>query len=216
MTPPFTRGAYIWESGFSVDADGAPRAYGGLGLTGLDALANAGKPGKWYGVVTNSGKPDGEPVVQGPADPAPGFYVSSTSLVDPRYSTEHDPRRYVDASKVPYIAVPPELLATHGGQLHLGDLACVVYKGKQAGAVIADIGPAGHLGEGSIALATLLGIPNNPRNGGVSWGVTWLAFANSRANPPWPRDLAEVQSQAKQLFADWGGTASVAWMAPNC
>ena len=66
-----------------IDADGALRAYHPDDASGLDRLDHAGAPGNWWGIVTDDGTPGGEPVVQGDGDPAPGFYVSQTSLVDP-------------------------------------------------------------------------------------------------------------------------------------
>ncbi len=39
--------------------------------------------------------------------------------------------------------------------------------GKQCDAVAADVGPANHAGEGSIALAHALDIPSNPKHGGI-------------------------------------------------
>jgi len=60
-----------------LDGDGAngqfgqPPCYAPASFTGktLDVLANAGGPGNWFGVVTDTGKTDGTPVVQGPQDP---------------------------------------------------------------------------------------------------------------------------------------------------
>ena len=71
-----------------LDGDGAngqfgqPPCYAPASFTGktLDVLTNAGGPGNWFGVVTDTGKTDGTPVVQGPQDPCPGAYVSATSL----------------------------------------------------------------------------------------------------------------------------------------
>ena len=80
--------ALIYESGLMIDADGAPDAYGPDGK-GRDAIANAGKPGNWWGVVTDTGKADGTPVVQGATDPKPGFYVSATSLQDATKKASH-------------------------------------------------------------------------------------------------------------------------------
>lgn len=205
------RGAYLWQSGFAVDADGSPRAYAlpGSGLHGLDRIDNASSHGKWWGIVCNA---SGVPVVQSDGDPCPGFCVSTTSLVDPRYG-DRDPRRYVDSETVPYIAVPPDLMGNRG--VRMGDVALVLYQGRLAGAVVADVGPHGHYGEGSIALAEALGIPSSPRGGGVSWGVTWLVWPASHASPAWPRENADVHAQAVRMFADWGGVAAVPWMAPS-
>jgi len=205
------RGAYLYQSGFAVDADGAPRAYAppNSGLVGLDSIDNAGKPGNWWAIVANAGC---NPVVQGDDDPAPGYCVSTTALVDHRFG-ERDPRRYVDSSTVPYASVPPDLCGVRG--VRMGDVAVAIYQGVVAGAVVADVSPHGHYGEGSIALAAALGLPRSPRNGGCSWGVTWLVWPGSHATPAWPRAVADVQAQALRMFASWGGIAGVPWMAPS-
>src|SRR5512146_210706 len=131
--------AFTWTSGMAVDADGCPRCYAphGSGLQGLDALGNAGKPGDWFAVITDNGKPDGQPIVQGDDDPAPGFYVSPTALGD-HSKASSDPRRYVDANAVPYVSVPPELRRLGVG---LGDVALVEYRDQWSAALVADVGP---------------------------------------------------------------------------
>src|SRR4051794_11780091 len=58
-----------------IDADGAYRAYHRESGRGLDLLAYAGHPGNWWGIVTHNLRPDGQPIVQGPTDPAPGYYI---------------------------------------------------------------------------------------------------------------------------------------------
>jgi hypothetical protein len=181
----------------------------GSGHRGLDHIDNAGKPGDWWGVVTNAG---GCPVVQGDSDPAPGFCVSTTALVDPRYA-DRDPRRYVDSETVPYASVPRDLTGQRG--VRMGDVAIAIYKGIAVGAIVADVSPAGHYGEGSIALASALGLPADPRSGGVAMGVTWLVFPASHASPVWPRTVSDFQAQAVSMFATWGGIAGVPWLAPS-
>lgn len=167
------RGRVRWSSGMAIDADGSPRAYGPSGTSPLDNLGNAGSPGRWWGVVTDDA---GNPLVQGASDPAPGYYVSPTAMVVPGYQ-KGDPRRYLDSEKVPYVAVPRELLSAAGAAM--GDLCLVSYNGAQSWAVLGDVGPAGKLGEGSIALAVALGIPSSARSGGVSSGVSWLLYPGS-------------------------------------
>ena len=88
--------AFFYESGMTIDADGAPNAYH-PDNTGIDDLANAGAPGSWQGLAKNQ---DGEPFVQGPNDPFPGYYVSATALAD-RTMPVNDPARYIDATKIP-------------------------------------------------------------------------------------------------------------------
>jgi hypothetical protein len=205
-------GAVAWVSGMGVDADGSPRAYhpNGPNAGALDYTANAGKPGNWYGLVTV----DGNPVVQGASDPAPGFYVSPTSLEDPT-KARTDPRRYVDASTVPYLVLPPEVRDTF--EISLGDLAVVANgrRGLTSAAIFADIGPRGKIGEGSVALATQLGINNSARNGGTSGDILFVVFPGSGGDPAWPRSPSEIISNASQLFSQWGGIPQLISLFPQ-
>jgi hypothetical protein len=161
--------AFVYRAGMAVDADGAYRAYHPNNRMGLDSIKHAGHPGNWWALATDSGRPSGRPVVQGKNDPAPGFYVSMTSLFDPNITDESNPRRFVDAVAVPYIVLPPEGFK----YAKLGDFATAVnlQNGKVGHAIIADeSGPELPMGEGSIALARVLGIDPNPRSGGVEKG----------------------------------------------
>lgn len=195
-------GSIGYVAGMAVGADGAPRAYHPAGL-GLDHLGNAGKPGSWWGLVTDTGGPDGAPIVQGAGDPAPGFYVSSTSLCD-RARRRGDPRRYVDSATIPYIALPPEV--TRGLGVRLGDYAAVLNResGALAFAVFADGGPRGRIGEGSIALAEALGLPSSPRNGGTSRRrIAYVLYPGSRDG--WPKSAAEIAARGAALLGGCGG-----------
>src|SRR6516164_5607669 len=73
---------FFYRSGLEIDANGAYHAYHPDGRSGLDYLGNAGQPGNWWALVTDTGQPSGRPVIQTPNDPAPGFYISTTSLED--------------------------------------------------------------------------------------------------------------------------------------
>lgn len=186
--------ALRYVAGLAVDADGAPDAYHPSGHPpGRDALANAGHPGRWYGVVTDSGKPDGMPVVQEPSDPCPGFYVSPTAFGD-RARREDDPRRYVDAGRVPYVSIPPELRALG---VRMGDACQVRYRGQCVAAIVAEVGPHGKLGEGSIALALALGLDGSPIHGGCGSGVEVTIWPGS--THPWPRLVEDINAQVAQL-----------------
>lgn len=159
--------AILFTSGMTIDADGSPRAYAprGSGLRGLDDLDNAGYPGNWWGIATAL---NGRPIVQDAGDPAPGFYISTTAYVRSGFRAT-DPRRYLDAETVPFIVVPGPL-RKRVAPVVLGCLARVtnLQNGRTCEAVVGDIGPATHLGEGSIALAHALGIPSDPRRGGIA------------------------------------------------
>src|SRR5438270_9611865 len=185
----------------AVDADGAYRAYHPNNRMGLDSIEHAGHPGDWWALATDTGSPTGRPVLQDQNDPAPGFYVSMTSLFDASITNERDPRRFVDAVTVPYVVLPPE------GFKHakLGDFAAVVNlrNGKVANAIIADeSAPELPIGEGSIALARALGIDPNPRSGGVEKGIAYVIFPGSGDGKP--RALDEIASTSQSLFRQWG------------
>ena len=182
--------AFFFVSGMSIDADGAPNAYS-PDDTGLDELANAGTPAHWDGIVADL---QGNPLIQQEGDPSPGSYISCTSLSD-KTKKFNDPTGYVDASKIPYVALPAEV-ANRGGA-RLGDFAFVMNlrNGKSSFAIYADIGT---LGEGSVALANALGIPSNARRGGVADGILYLLFPGSGNLRP--RTLGEIQSGGEELI----------------
>lgn len=187
--------AFLFVAGMTIDADGAPNAYS-PDNTGLDELSNAGEPGHWNGIITDS---DGDPLIQKESDPFPGYYISCTSLAD-RSKEYGDPTKYVDASKIPYVVLPREV-AERGGA-RLGDFAVVVNlrSGKSSFAIYADIGT---LGEGSIALADALGIRSNARDGGAYRGILYVVFPGSGNHGP--RTMAEIESEGEKLVSAIGG-----------
>lgn len=227
----------IWEAdwaicflaGMQIDLDGAPQAYHPptpehphTGRPpGLDDLANASRnlDGKapWAGIAVDA---RGAPYVQGTADPCPGFYVSTTALGDHNLAAS-DPRRYVDAMTVPYFSLPSRAVKRVGGlftaaaDIQLGDLGVAVYRGQVSGAIYADVGPAGRIGEGSPALATNLGCYRGPRAGHDAADIAYVVFRGSAAKPAWRRDVAELQATALQLYEAWGGPAKLGAIFPG-
>lgn len=198
--------AFVYQSGMEVDADGAYRAYHPDNRLGLDSIEHAGHPGDWWALATDTGDPSGRPVVQGKGDPAPGYYVSMTSLYDARIEDERNPRRFVDAARVPYVVLPPEALK----HAHLGDFATVVNQenGRIAGAIVADVSaPDLPMGEGSMALAKMLDIDDNPRTGGTDRGVAYVIYPDSgNRKPRRPEEIARV---AQERFRAWGGLGAL-------
>jgi hypothetical protein len=198
-------GALFWQAGLAVDADGCPTAYAPLGshLAALDDLACAGHPGRWWGLVTDTGRPDGTPIIQRSDDPAPGFYVSTTALVDPSHPLR-DPRRYIDSLHIPYLSIPPEL-ETAGARL--GDVAMVINRstGASSPVILADIGPRRKIGEGSIALATAIGLNSSPRHGGTASGVVCILFTGSGRG--WPRTSIGSAFAVKSVGCSKTGTS---------
>ncbi len=204
--------AFFFTQGMTVDADGSPRCYHPKNKPGLDHPANGGRPGNWWGVVTDNGKRNGKPIIQGPDDPAPGFYVSTTSLIDGTKNRK-DPARYVNSEEVPYFVLPPK--PKHGAVK--GDLGMIINLKNQKciGGVYADVGPVAHLGEGSIAAARALGINDSPRFGGTSKGIVYVVFPGTRSRPAWPWTPKELQAKTKELFKAWGGMAQVNALYPT-
>ena len=202
--------AIAFSAGMTIDADGAYRAYHPNSAKGLDYLANAGKPGNWWALVTHNGKPSGIPVIQKANDPAPGYYISTTSLQD-EGCERIDPRRYVDSESIPFFVLPKG--ATCGAELGDFGYAIDTRRKTEYGCVFADIGPKDHIGEGSIALARALGIPFNPRKGGTVQGVVYMVFPGSGSG--WPLSNEEIQEKAGELFGDWGGMEAAKEIFPH-
>lgn len=218
------RAAFYFCSGQSIDADGAPNAYSPED-TGIDYLSNAGEPGRWWGCAVDR---DGNPYVQGESDPCPGFYVSTTALVDVRYP-ESDPRRYVDSTRIPYLVLPKNigafLPASLAGSLAKGDLAAVAMvtaPEKVVFAIYADVGPAKTLtpdcpfGEGSIELCQSLG--HDPyattsarvvrASSGIAAGVVYVVFPGTGQRTPLSTE--EIAERGQQAFDAWGGQPALA------
>lgn len=200
-------GVHAFQAGMSIDADGAPRAYHPRN-TGLDYNGNGGlHTDKPWGVALDR---HGRPVIQGPDQPAPGYYVSATALADPAIP-KGDQRRYVDSSTVPYVALPNGL--RQALKLGMGDLAFVLRAGRpeSSAAILADIGPRGKLGEGSIALAQALGHQPFSSKGrasvGLSRGVVYVVFSGSGTGRPLP--LPDIRRRIEALVAGLGGEPAI-------
>jgi hypothetical protein len=175
-------GSVTFSAGATLDGDGANGQFGGdpcyapssySGGT-LDVIGNAGHPGNWFGVVTDTGEETGKPIVQGAGDPCPGAYVSATSLHLPGRDGKPLPRsspfKYVDSATVPFIAVPPMIIKGVAG-IVMGCRVMVTNtkNGKKTEAVVADGGPSNHLGEISVACAKAIGVSTggpHPANSG--------------------------------------------------
>jgi hypothetical protein len=190
--------AVLATAGMSVDADGSPRCYAPAcsKLKGLDYLANAGSPGNWWGIATDDA---GKPYVQCECHTAPGYYVSTTSLVD-RTKLESDPDRYVDSETVPFIAIPSR--PKFG--IVVGDLAMVLRPetGDSSEAIVADVGPRNRFGEGSIKLAENLNIDPSPKSGGVAHGIVYVMFPGSKVK--WRKGLDFLEG-SNNRFLKFGG-----------
>jgi hypothetical protein len=153
----------------NVDVDGSPKAYGPPGSDTLDDLRNAHSMGDpnapIVGYVLEDAPPH-RPVVQGPQDPAPGYYVSQTAYEDDSVENERDPRRYVDATKISYVVLGAE--ARRQGA-RVGDFVAV-YSKRTHRSVFGIVGDSGNPSgdEGSLHLLQALGYPfHNGKNDAV-------------------------------------------------
>jgi hypothetical protein len=141
-----------------VDVDGAPNAYGPPGTQTLDTLLDAhylNRAGeKIVGYLVDE---HGRPILQGPKDPFPGYYISQTAFSDIENQNERDPRCYVDARNINYV-VRGNVARRRGVQV--GDFVSVYSKRTRRGvfAIVGDTGnPTGD--EGSLHLLQDLGYP---------------------------------------------------------
>ena len=153
--PPFFE---ILTHRMDVDVDGAPNAYGPPGTETLDTLRDARYRNRAYTKIV--GYLIGEhrrPVLQGPEDPFPGYYISQTAFTDIANQNEQDPRRYVDARKINYV-VRGNVARRRG--VEVGDFVSV-YSMRTRRSVFAVVGDTGNPtgDEGSLHLLQDLGYP---------------------------------------------------------
>lgn len=155
-------GSVTFVAGMTIDGDGGRTTYAppGSGLKGLDYLANAGSPGNWYGLVTNS---QGIPLVA-----KSGYYISPTTYERKQYATSN-PQRYLDPDTEFFAVFPGPLRrlvkpVVLGCKVLIEDLKT---EGKSEIGVAGDAGPSTHLGEASIAYAIFFGVDPSPKWGGT-------------------------------------------------
>lgn len=201
------KGAVCFRAGCTINADGSPHAYApeASGLSALDWLANAGSPGNWWGIATDR---LGEPVQQAAWHPAPGFYVSTTALVNPKYA-EHHPARYVDSERYAFAVLP-------GGKsfAKLGDVGLALNNktGDNMYFALGDVGPKNQIGEGSMLLGRCLGLNPSPKTGGTSNRI--ISYVILPDSDPGYRDWEAKCNQAITLVGAWGGLARLSELAP--
>ncbi|TCD48936.1 hypothetical protein E0L29_00175 [Chlorobium sp. N1] len=207
--------AYCYATGFmTIDADGAPEAYHPKN-TGLDDLSNAGYPRtSWWDTVLVPDPADNSRPYILKSGPHAGYYVSMTALKDLRWA-DTDSRRYVDASRVPYIVFPETFAALEGvGQIGDYGVAVNLASGCSSGFVVADIGPRRHpLGEISIALACRLGGKDVSARTGPSrpmGRILYIVFPGSAGRYPWPREVHSIEAITRKMLDEAGGVAAAA------
>lgn len=208
-------GAYFYVTDhMSIDADGAPNAYGPKN-SGLDYNANAGYPDQswWRDVLVPDPSNSEEAYVQ-PHGEFAGYFVSKTALFDNRTSTPAtSPKKYVNASEIPYVVFPGKHYLKKGTG-RLGDFGYAVNlnSGVSSPFIVADVGPtSAKLGEVSIRLAENLGGENvSPRDGsgrpkGEILYVVFPYSSSSSREERWPLDNDEISRLANAAASAIGG-----------
>jgi hypothetical protein len=226
-TPWFLKGR------LQIDMDGAPNCYDPHDKNvlptaklkefetwkgALDWMKNGGHEGNWFGCLTDTQEVTGKRVFQKEGDPFPGFCISTTSLVD-KSKKSHDPKRYTDSSKIPYIAFPKQIwnegktgsLFKKVGQGSTGNLGdyVTIFNMKDgssiAHAIIADIGDKPHFGEVALATAKQL----NDFSGVVSASMLYIVYPGSGAGQGTIPTFDQIMSTGKSLFDKFGGLDEV-------
>jgi hypothetical protein len=189
----------------AIDVDGAPNAYGPDNDKALDFEANARvhakKDGKIVGYLTRND--DGRtPIVQGPNDPFPGFFVSTTTYSDKNNARATDPRRYVNAAEINFTLHAD---AAKKKDVKMGDF-CVVHSLRTRQTVFAIVGDSGNSSgeEGSLALLQHLGyaVKNGKAGGEDSKNIVVRYFANTNPSKQFFFNQGELDAAAQALNLD--------------
>ncbi|QQP96114.1 glycoside hydrolase family 75 protein [Lysobacter enzymogenes] len=196
-------------------AQGAPGAYHPDG-SGSGDLRDAGWPGAaWRERLVPDPHQPQRPLRQNEGRYA-GYFVSATALQDPRFPRT-SVNAYLDAGRVPYLALPQEWLAVEGAGA-LGDFVVVrdPVGGRHSFGVIGDRGRA--MGELSERMAgDVSGQRAEARSGrGVPGGpLLYLVFPGSRREPAWPLQAAVIRARCERLLRAIGGMATLGQLAES-
>lgn len=191
----------------NVDVDGAPNAYGPAGLPTLDDERNARywvnrqPTDRVAGYRTHDGTCR-TPILQGPADPFPGYYISTSGYEDVRNANENDPRRYVNAAEINYTVLGTA--AQQAGVLP-GDF-CTVHSLRTRFVAYAIVGDTGNSSgaEGSLALLQRLGYTvRDGRSGSVEQAeIVVRHFPGSNPAHLFFHTQADLEDAARSLDLD--------------
>jgi hypothetical protein len=170
----------------------------------------------WYGILgedtaTIHGKKINQvkPVLQKDGS---GFYVSPSSLVDPKVTDHADQSRYVNPLRIPSAVIPGSLISQG---IVIGSSGVAINRSKRIAVpfVVGDAGP--RIGEGSAALARLVAgqpitdqVTRKNRNVGQldAPDILWVFFGG-HATTYDHTDEAKLIADAQQAYEKWGGEA---------
>lgn len=159
-----------------IDADGAngqagKRAAYMVGDTGYEALANGGMRWDgdhvvghsdwWKDIVIHDGT---RPIV------FPGGVIASKTAYHFKGVALDNPGAYLDSATVSYAVVQADIInKVAGAVLGCKGRATLMHSGEKVDFVVGDVGPRTKIGEGSMCLASRLGINSSPRTGGIEY-----------------------------------------------
>lgn len=228
--------AILFSSQMHVNTDGAPDSYhpDDIGITHICNGVSLGANCVWQArclTKFNKAKAEnfngptricffamathqnGKPIIQGPDDPKPGYFVSTTAFQQPGIDKK-TPQAQLDSNQIPFIVIPKQWQQNSAPGVKLGDFAVVLRKstGKVSFAVVGDLGPGRKIGEGSVALHQALG--NDPfrmrfgkRRAWAGIGrrdVLYVIFPNSRTSGT--QITAElIDREGQRLLEAFGG-----------
>lgn len=211
-----TQQAYAYVSArVSITADGAPGAYHPDNL-GLAHVRRSGWPdGDWRDALVGDPLRPTWPLRQSRGRHA-GYFVSMTALRDLQRPPT-DPSAYVDAARIPYLALPAAFLERQGTG-ELGDFVVAYHPRTRrcSYGVIGDIGPERPLGVVSLRMASeLSGQSVELASGkGAPFGPTlYLVFPGSRLAPSWPVAPAAIRARCATLLRPLGGGSRLTQIA---
>ena len=184
----------------AIDVDGAPNSYGPNNDEALDFELNAHVGAKKSGAIVGYRiDSKGKPIVQGPGDPRPGFYISETGYADQNNSNPDDPRRYVNAAEINYTLLAS---AAKKAGVETGDF-CVVHSLRHRLTVFAIVGDTGNTSgaEGSLALLQRLGykVKNGKAGGEDDEMIVVRYFAESNPDKRFFFTQADLDAAAIPL-----------------
>jgi hypothetical protein len=174
----FGKAAYEKQASPTVDFDGDPYAYA-PDDSGRDFLANAGHPGNWWAVQTDTGRPNGRPVTTTLVNPSTGkkqeYYISLIAgWIDGKSVNR------LDAKNFNFAVLTSEMMAMG---IKLGDWVSVVNpaNGQSVCARVEDFGNGGRGGEVSECVADNLVLSYTRRGVKDKLFISVQAFNQTRS-----------------------------------
>ena len=110
----------------------------------------------------------------------------------------------LDAAALPYVVIPGRSTRFdyRAAGLAMGSVVAVVHGDVVVYGVLGDVGPSAYIGEASYRMAELLGIDPDPRIGGTSDEVSYIAFTGDGARVEIMEDHDEATSLGVALAGE--------------